>query len=57
MYQDFGAPIFPESEFLGDSYNVWGIGREPSKIEILTQVDGLVFKDSFKNEIILKLIR
>lgn len=48
VYQDFGVPIFPESEFLGDSYNVWGIGREPSKIEILTQVDGLVFKDSFK---------
>ena len=48
MYRDFGVPIFPESEFLGDSYNVWGIGREPSKIEILTQVDGLVFKDSFK---------
>ena len=48
VYQDFGAPIFSESEFLNDNYNVWGIGREPSKIEILTQVDGLVFKDSFK---------
>jgi hypothetical protein len=48
VYAEFGAPIFPEEQFLNENFNVWGIGREPSKIKILTQVDGLKFRDSFK---------
>ena len=51
VYAEFGAPIFPEEQFADENFNVWGIGREPSKIEILTQVDGLKFRDSFKKRI------
>jgi len=46
VYQDFCAPIFPEEQFSNPEFNVWGIGVEPSKIEILTQVDGLFFEES-----------
>lgn len=49
VYLDFSAPIFPEEEFSNHKFNVWGIGIEPSKIEIVTQVDGLSFDESFKN--------
>ena len=48
VYSEFGAPIFPEEQFSNENFNVWGIGREPSKIEIITQVDGLEFAESFK---------
>lgn len=48
VYLDFSAPIFPEEEFSNPKFNVWGIGVEPSKIEILTQVDGLLFNESYK---------
>ncbi|WP_298118637.1 DUF6036 family nucleotidyltransferase [Flavobacterium sp.] len=49
VYSDFGAPIFPYEEFLNDKFDVWSIGVEPTKIEILTHVDGLEFKESFIN--------
>ncbi len=26
-FKDFGAPIFPESDFLGNAYDVWHWGR------------------------------
>lgn len=45
-YIDFGAPIFPYQDFLSDKLNVWSIGVEPIKIEVLTHVDGLVFNES-----------
>ena len=48
VYLDFSAPIFPEEQFSNPIFNVWGIGVEPSKIEILTQVDGLLFDESYK---------
>ena len=48
-YNDFGAPMFPESHFLETELDVWSIGKEPSKIEILTNVHGLEFDESFKN--------
>jgi hypothetical protein len=47
VYSDFSAPIFPEEQFFDKTINVWGIGIEPTKIEILTEVDGLTFKESF----------
>ena len=50
VYSDFGAPIFPFDQFLNDQFEVWGIGVEPSKIEILTHVDGLVFEESFEKK-------
>ena len=44
----FGAPFFLESKFLGDEFNVWVIGREPNKIEIMSEVKGLVFDNAYK---------
>lgn len=49
VYLEFGAPIFPYEEFLNDKFDVWSIGIEPTKIEILTHIDGLEFNESFKN--------
>jgi hypothetical protein len=46
VYSDFGAPIFAENEFESDEVDVWSIGVEPRKIEILTKVDGLIFSES-----------
>jgi predicted nucleotidyltransferase len=49
VYSDFYAPIFSIEEFLSSTVDVWGIGVEPVKIEILTNVDGLIFYDSYIN--------
>ncbi len=49
VYVDFGSPIFSLEQFLNDKFDVWGIGVEPSKIEVLTHVDGLIFDVSIKN--------
>ncbi len=46
VYSDFGAPIFPIFEFKNEKFDVWSIGIEPTKIEILTHVDGLNFHES-----------
>jgi predicted nucleotidyltransferase len=44
----FGAPCFSKNEFLGDQFNVWGIGREPNRIEIMSEVKGLKFNIAYK---------
>lgn len=49
VYADFCAPIFPLEEFLSSFCDVWGIGVEPVKIEILTNIDGLLFEETLKN--------
>ncbi len=49
VYQDFGAPIFSIEDFDSEKFDVWGIGVEPRKIEILTKVSGLQFTETFKN--------
>ena len=48
-YHDFGAPIFGEDEFLSETVDVWSIGREPNKIEILTHLTGLEFDNCVEN--------
>ena len=48
VYSDFGIPIFSENDFNSEEFDVWSIGKEPIKIEILTDVIGLVFNESFK---------
>lgn len=45
---EFGAPFIPESEFFGDEFDVWGIGREPNRIEIMSEVKGLSFDATYK---------
>lgn len=48
-YHDFGATIFPLEDFESEKFDVWSIGVEPRKIEILTKVSGLVFDKSYNN--------
>jgi len=49
-FTQFGMPIFDmtETAFLGDEFDVWGIGVQPVRIEIMTKVKGLNFDESFK---------
>ena len=49
VYTNFGAPIFSIEDFESDTFDVWSIGMEPRKIEILTKVSGLEFIASKKN--------
>ncbi|WP_396183492.1 hypothetical protein [Flavobacterium sp.] len=46
VYKEFGAPIFSLEEFFSDTFDVWSMGIEPRKIEILTKVSGLNFLES-----------
>jgi hypothetical protein len=46
-FKDFGAPIFSKADFLSNHFDVWAIGREPNKIEILTAVKGIEFNESY----------
>ena len=38
----FGHPIFQTRNFESDKFDVWTLGMQPRKIEILTKVDGLI---------------
>ncbi|WP_395044710.1 hypothetical protein [Flavobacterium sp.] len=49
VYNDFGAPIFSIEDFESEKFDVWSIGVEPRKIEILTKVSGLNFGESLTN--------
>lgn len=55
-FKKFGAPIFPENDFLGNNYDVWAIGVEPNKIEILSEVKGVEFAEciAFCNKLAVK---
>lgn len=43
-------PVFAmtESNFLGNEFDVFGIGVQPVKIEIMTNVKGLLFDETFE---------
>ena len=44
-FKIFGASIIPENDFLSSRYDVWAIGVEPNKIEILSKVKGVEFNE------------
>ncbi len=48
-YQQFCMPLFDmtEENFLGDEYDVFGIGVPPVKIEVMTSVKGLLFDETY----------
>jgi len=46
-FNSFGSPIFSEKDFLGNEFDVWGIGKEPNRIEILSEVKGVQFSDAY----------
>ena len=49
-FTQFGMPIFDMTEkaFLGTEFDVWGIGVQPVRIEIMTAVKGLNFEETYK---------
>lgn len=48
-YRQFGMPLFDmtEENFLGKEYDVFGIGVQPVKIEVMTNVKGLLFDETY----------
>lgn len=48
-YRQFGMPLFDmtEENFLGEQYDVFGIGVQPVKIEVMTNVKGLLFDETY----------
>ena len=45
--KQFGVPLIPEEEFLGNQLDVWGFGREPNKIDIMNDVKGISFDEVY----------
>ncbi len=45
--KQFGVPIIPEEEFLGNQLDVWAFGREPNRIEIMNNVKGIAFNEVY----------
>lgn len=43
----FGAPVFLEKDFLGNQFDVWGIGIEPNRIEVLNNIKGVEFSEAY----------
>ncbi|HEX5151768.1 MAG TPA: hypothetical protein VFW07_09975 [Parafilimonas sp.] len=46
-FQLFEAPLFSEQDFPGNNFNVWGIGREPNRIKILSDLKGVLFDEAY----------
>lgn len=48
-FTQFGMPVFDMTEkaFLGKEFDVWGIGVQPVKIEVMTAVKGLNFTETY----------
>ncbi len=49
-FTQFGMPVFDMTEmaFLGNEFDVWGIGVQPVRIEVMTAVKGLNFEETYK---------
>lgn len=46
-FQLFGAPVFSEKDFLENNFDVWSIGKEPNRIEILSELKGVSFGEAY----------
>ena len=48
-FRDFGMSFFDmtEKKFLDKKFDVWSFGREPVKIDLMTEVKGLDFDEAF----------
>ena len=49
-FGQFGMPIFnmTEENFLSKEFDVWSFGREPVRIDMMTEVKGLDFDSAFE---------
>ena len=43
----FGAPVFSEADFLGNQFDVWAMGIEPNRIEVLSGIKGVEFSEAY----------
>jgi hypothetical protein len=48
-FSQFGLPPIPEADFLGNSFDVWSFGRDPSRIDIMSEVKGVKFDEAFEH--------
>jgi hypothetical protein len=46
---DFGVPLIPKEDFLGNKFDVWSFGMEPNRIDLMSEVKGVDFDDSYKS--------
>jgi hypothetical protein len=44
---EFGVPEIPREDFLGSRFDVWGFGKEPSRIDLMSEVKGIDFDETF----------
>lgn len=53
-FYSFGMPTFDmtEDRFLSDEYDVWCFGREPVRIDLMTEVKGINFKAAYEKALI-----
>lgn len=49
-FHEFGLSLFnmTEEKFLSHEYDVWSFGREPVRIDLMTEVKGLNFDEAFQ---------
>ncbi|MEO6638367.1 MAG: hypothetical protein ABIN25_08825 [Ginsengibacter sp.] len=50
----FGMPVFDMTQdaFMGQEFDVWGIGVPPVRIKIMTAVKGLDFEETYQQSLI-----
>ena len=50
-FHEFGMLVFDmaKERFLGAEFNVWSFGRDPVRIDLMTNVKGLDFDSAFSN--------
>lgn len=50
-FRDFGMSLFDMTEirFMSDEHNVWSFGRDPVRIDLMTEVKGLDFTEAFES--------
>jgi hypothetical protein len=48
-FSDFGMPVFDmrRERFLSSDFDVWTFGRDPIRIDLMTEVKGLSFDECF----------
>jgi hypothetical protein len=50
-FRDFSMPVFDmtKENFLSDQFDVWSFGRDPVRIDVMTEVKGLDFDLAFRD--------
>jgi len=50
-FHDFGMPVFDmaKERFLSNDIDVWSFGRDPVRIDLMTEVKGLDFNDVYSS--------